>query len=231
MGSRCFIGESRQGGPPARSYDAQARAYFEESLAIFRALGAQGAVAAWQNKLARVALSQGDVAVAGAQAEESLTLHREVGDAWGAGLSLNTLGRVVQARGDHEAAVAQFAESLHLLFEHGARRSIAEGLEDLASSLAALGKPDRAARMLGVAEALSEEIGAHRPAAEEAAHRRTVAAARDALGSTTFDAARRSGQALPLPQAISEVIALADEITCTGAKQRTDESESNTRFR
>jgi hypothetical protein len=59
---------------------AAARAFCEESLAIYRELGNKKDIARALNRLAIVALNQGDNALARSLSEENLIISREVGD-------------------------------------------------------------------------------------------------------------------------------------------------------
>ena len=67
---------------------ASARAYFEESLNIWKEIGDRRGIATSHNNLGEVARSQGDYASARAYHEESLTIYWEIGEQRGVAYSL-----------------------------------------------------------------------------------------------------------------------------------------------
>jgi hypothetical protein len=76
----------------------------------------------------------------------------------------------------------------------------------MARVAAAQGKPEEAVRYFGTAAAQRDTIGAPLLPTERTTHDRDVAAARTALGESRFVAAWAAGQAMPLEQAIVEVL-------------------------
>jgi hypothetical protein len=65
---------------------------------------------------------------------------------------------------------------------------------------------ERAAWLCGTVAALREDMGWPLPPAKRAEHDRTVAAARGALTEAAFEAARASGHALSLEDAITQTL-------------------------
>ncbi len=121
---------------------ASGRAFYEESLAIWRQLGNREGIATLLGNLGFVAYCQGDDASGHAFYEESLAIRREVGDKWGIALSLNNLGSVACRKGNYEKANVLFKESLALWQELGDQQNIAMVLTGL--GLAACGQGDYA---------------------------------------------------------------------------------------
>ena len=83
------------------------------------------------------------------------------------------------------------------------------------------------ARVVGMVDALG---GANKalPQAAIAAYESSVAGVRAALGDAAFTAARAAGRALSLELAVTEALALADEVTWSGAYPiRPDHSKSD----
>lgn len=117
-------------------YDA-ARALWEESLAIRRALDDRPGIAASLSNLGLVAHTQGDPRAARALHEESLAIRRALDDPIGLAATLNNLGLVTQAVGDFAAARALHEESLTI------RRSL-DDPAGIAFSLTNLGHVARA---------------------------------------------------------------------------------------
>ncbi|MFN8526764.1 MAG: adenylate/guanylate cyclase domain-containing protein [Chloroflexota bacterium] len=89
-----------------------ARAWFEESLAIFGELGAIHDRALALFFLGNVVLATGERAGAEACYDECLTAYRQAGHAWGIGLALQGLGLIALLRDDLEAGEAHLEASL-----------------------------------------------------------------------------------------------------------------------
>jgi predicted ATPase/DNA-binding SARP family transcriptional activator len=129
---------------------AAARAFHEESLAIFRELDNKEGIALSLRGLGNVAHARWDYGAAQALAEESLAIQRELGDKRGIASSLWTLGRVAHALGEYGVARALYEESLAIHRELGDKRG-------MASSLGELGHVARNQGDYGAARALHEE--------------------------------------------------------------------------
>ena len=136
-----------------------ARAFHEESLALWRGLGDRGGIATALYYLARVVLAQGDYAAARAPAEESLALRRALNDRWGMAVSLNFLGEVARAQGDYAAAGPPYEEGLELFRAVGDTRGVAIATHNLGIVAREQGDHERAAALHHVALALFRELG------------------------------------------------------------------------
>jgi predicted ATPase/transcriptional regulator with XRE-family HTH domain len=90
--------------------------YYQQSLALFRQLGAQwNWDAAWAlGNLGQTAQLQGDQSRAEELCEESLALFRSVGDTRGSTWALYHLGELAESQGNHKKAITLFTESLEL---------------------------------------------------------------------------------------------------------------------
>ena len=84
----------------SRATTGEARALFEESLALFRAAGDRRGVTWATHSLGQVAWTEGELEQAAALHEEALTLARETGDRREVGLVLAGLGYVAVECGD-----------------------------------------------------------------------------------------------------------------------------------
>jgi predicted ATPase/DNA-binding SARP family transcriptional activator len=107
---------------------AAARAYQEESLAIYREIGDRKGSAAALTGLGLMVAIQGDCVSARACHEQSLAIYREIGDRHGIADSLNNLGAMARDQGDYASALASYEESLAISRETGDRRSVAYAL-------------------------------------------------------------------------------------------------------
>jgi tetratricopeptide (TPR) repeat protein len=92
----------------------QAIAHLERSLALFRALGAQGWISASLNFLAILVYRQGAYPRAETLLDESLSLTRQAGKRGELAFSLYLLGIVARLRGDYDRAEALGTEGLEL---------------------------------------------------------------------------------------------------------------------
>jgi len=110
---------------------ASGRAFYDESLALFRGIDDRRSVATVLGNMAYVAASGGEIETERTLLEESLALRREIGDKWGIALALNNLGRAAFRRGDHAQALALISESLPIWRELEDRESIGMALRNL----------------------------------------------------------------------------------------------------
>jgi DNA-binding NarL/FixJ family response regulator len=134
----------------------QARAFYEEGLAVSRELGSASILRSCLNSVALTYLLQRDLERAEALAEEAAALSRAAGDRTLLPLPLHILGWVALLRGDLERAEAFHKESLALSGEMGGSWGTLAFLEALACTAGAKGEAQKAARLIGAAEALRE---------------------------------------------------------------------------
>src|SRR3990172_2631132 len=123
----------------------------EESLSVFRAIGADWGAAAALTILGRIAAYEGDFIRASALLEESLATARSHGDIWGIAWALVHLGSVVDHQGDAARAMAMLEESLALWRKLRDTGGTAYALRDLGFAALHAGDADRAAALWGEA--------------------------------------------------------------------------------
>jgi predicted ATPase len=111
------------------------RAAFEESLSLFRSIGAEGisGAASALLGLGNVDTEEGDYVNAPLLFEESLVLSREIGDKAGIADALRNLGWAAMRPGDYISAKERLQEALILFRDTG-------NIEGIASSLSGLGE-------------------------------------------------------------------------------------------
>jgi predicted ATPase/class 3 adenylate cyclase len=136
-----------------------ARALYEESLALRRALGNKRDVASSLNNLANVANEGADYHLARSLHEESLAIKRELADKRGIAYTLLNLGNVAHAQGDYQTARALYEESLTLRRELGDKWGISASLNGVAITLQALGDYEAARALYEESLALKRELG------------------------------------------------------------------------
>jgi tetratricopeptide (TPR) repeat protein len=191
-----------------------AEARFSEALTRFRTAYDQSNAALTLTHVGVAAWGQGDVERAARLCREAMALQRATKDDWGLSVSLGYLGLIAIEGGNRRYATAALRESLELRWDAEVWEDVAASLSDLAVLAAAVERPEQAARLFGAAAAVREETGRwpipHLP--ERAVFERAETGARRALALEAYAAAEAAGRALPREQAISEAVALADEI-------------------
>jgi predicted ATPase/DNA-binding CsgD family transcriptional regulator len=118
---------------------AYARTRFEESLVLWRELGAQRDIAFILGWLAWVETVPGNPATARPLAEASVALFRELGDVWGIAFALETLGAITKQLGDLVTARTLLEESVLLFREVEDIFGLADALGELAGIAYELG--------------------------------------------------------------------------------------------
>jgi non-specific serine/threonine protein kinase len=187
-----------------------ARSLLEESVAIFREIGDQWALALSLVSLGRTVTMAGDPAAARSILEEGGTIFREIGDKYGYALSLNNLGLVALRQGDYGRAIALYKEGVALFWQVGEKVFATRCLEELAWVACVQGDYERATRLFGAAEAQRETFGGFILPAARTEHDRSVAAACAQLGEAAFAAAWAEGRAMSMEQAIAYALGRSD---------------------
>jgi predicted ATPase/DNA-binding SARP family transcriptional activator len=158
------------------------------------------------NGLGTVAQYRGDYATARDYLERSLAIRRELGDSNGTICTLCNLGTVALSMGDSERARGLLHETLGLAWKTHDEVHIAWSLLGLAQVLLASGRPARAAELLVQVEHQFRFLGSAFDAASHRRYEQAVATARVELGEEAFSAARDTGAALTLAQAVAEAL-------------------------
>jgi len=138
-----------------------ARAYAEESRALFSALSPVGrdGYAESINRLAQVASEIGDYVLAPQLMAEALAIWRALGDSYGIGQGLMQLGWAAMRVGDYALAVARLEEALAVLRKGGHLMYVAQSLSGLGEAAIRLGEYQRAAALLEESLALRRALG------------------------------------------------------------------------
>ena len=170
-----------------------------------------GRLAATLSNVGYAAFAQGDYAAARSCNEESLRLSSDLGNKRGASIALDNLGDLEEAEGDFCKARSRHAEALAIGFELGDQWLMAQVLDGLARTAAAQGEAVRAARLFGFEERLRETIGSPLPPIERDELARSIAAARSALDTASFEQAWSEGRAMTLARAIEYALDNTDD--------------------
>ncbi len=183
--------------------DTQARALFEESLALQQELQDRWGIETALINLGVVLREQGDVARAAAVFEKYLALAQEQDEPRTIAVALLNLGWLALDAGDDARTTRCFEESLALFDNVGDRVGIAAALEGLASAALTQGQAVRAARLYGGAEALHDIIGVEAPFGRRTPHQRHERLLHAMLDDPALAAARVVGRAMTLEQAVA----------------------------
>jgi non-specific serine/threonine protein kinase len=100
---------------------------------------------------------------------------------------------------------------LTLHVEQDERRGTADSMSGLAGVAGLLGRSESAARLFGAAEAIYETVGVCVPPPDRPAYLRSVVRARAGVAEATWLSAKEAGRSLPLPESVSEAMAIACE--------------------
>ncbi len=185
---------------------ARALSLYAECLSIFRGLGDRTGVAWSLSHQGDVARDQGDTLAAGTLYEQGLAIFRELGDHWGIASTLADLGTLAREQQNCPAARTLYRESLGILQKLDHKRGIARLLECLACLAATQFQSERSLRLAGAAAALRQNIGAPLTPAEQHKLDAILDPVRKALTKTACATAWLEGWALPVEQAIEEVL-------------------------
>jgi len=138
---------------------AQARALFEENLALHQIVGDRASVGFALIGLADVARDQGDAAGVHEYGEQALTILRELGVQWAIGFALNTLALGAYSEGDLTRALTLIRESEALFRGLQADASLAEVLITLGKIERARGNNAAAYQAMSEALRLAQAVG------------------------------------------------------------------------
>jgi len=182
---------------------SSARAYYEESLRLFRELGDVFGVTLLVSALQAVLLPQGDQELARSLYEQSVPFLQAARDRGRLGMILINVGDLwLHQSGGEQQAKMLYQQGLHLWqdmqrVDNGL--GIVKGLAGLAEVAAAQGQAERAGRLFGAADRLFAVASLYRDDLN-----RRVAEARAHLDATAFMAGWTAGQAMTVEQAVTE---------------------------
>jgi non-specific serine/threonine protein kinase len=185
-----------------------ARARFEDVLALTRAHGLDHYESAAINSLGIVAFTSGNIAEARQRHEASVAIDRRIGHRLSLANHLFALAMTTYCQGELERTAELLQEQMRAIVDLDL--GIEFGCQIVAMLAAAGGQPGRAARLFGASEAAADQLGAdlfetdaYRPWYESA-----VASAREALGPDAFDTAMHAGREYSRAQALDEAMAV-----------------------
>jgi non-specific serine/threonine protein kinase len=185
---------------------AIARAYAEQSLSIRRQLGNVYDTAQSLVLLGLVPLLQGSYSEAQALFEEGIALLRTRGITNFLAYSLRQLARAMLLQGNVEQAMVNSRESLALNLQLQSQLGIMACLAGFVGILLAHGQLASAAQLSGAVDTLLHSSGLQLLPIERNVYNKNLASLRTQLDEATFAAARKTGSAMTLEQAIAHMV-------------------------
>ena len=186
---------------------------------MFRQVGDSAGVAWTLNYLGDVAREKADLVAARSYCEQSLSEFRRLHDSWGIASTLSDLASLSCDQGNNAEARRLYGESIKLFQGLGYKRGIARALECLAVNAAAQSNAEQSLHLAGAAGALRQRLGTPVTPAEQARLEKALEFARRTLGDAAGLTAWMEGWAMPVEQAIHEVL-----YCDTGSGLRTEDS-------
>ncbi len=201
----------------------------EEAHAAFRALGetvpnAASRATQMLTNLAWIAIRQGDLVRARSLAENALGQQRELGYNMGVSDTLFHLALISYQEGESALAAAHCRQSLELAWDDRALQRVVFPIDRLAILSAEMRQDETAARLFGAAERLHEQLGLARDENVEAGRERALSGVRVRLGEERYASAWAAGRALPLDDAVTEAMWVADELVSFAPGQKIDDA-------
>jgi predicted ATPase/DNA-binding XRE family transcriptional regulator len=196
------------GGDPARG-----EALIAESEQLLESLGDANSFEA--NFVALIqgwlAMTAGDSNRAEERLEMALTLGRALDSKGVLSAALAFMGELALSRGEMATAARHYREGLVLGWEGDFAVGMAYNLHGLIWLGSRCGNFLPVARLVGALDALAGH-SQRLPGLVSATREDDIASMREVLGEEAFTTARDAGRALPLQEAITEAVALADEL-------------------
>ena len=194
MGNAALAVAALAAGDVSAAHDASERTYQHFSVSQ-----PQMAVAQRTFNSVEVALAEGDLLLARSLADDVVS----VATGWHLVAALLARARIAVAEGDREEAERDAHDALASAASCGVYLHLADILECLAYLAGAGGNQNEAARLFGAAEAFRERMRMVRFKVHQAGYESSLAALRDAMDETDFDAAWAEGAALSTEEAIA----------------------------
>lgn len=179
---------------------------YEECLSMFRQAGDGMGVAWTLNYLGDVAREKGDLVAGRSYCEQSLAEFRRLHDSWGIASTLCDLASLNCDQGNDAEAHRLYVEAIRMFKELGYKRGIARALECLAVNASAQSKPQQSLHLAGAAAALRQQLGVPLPPGEQRRLEKALEFARRTLGNAGGLTAWMEGWAMPVDQAVAEVL-------------------------
>ena len=185
---------------------AAARSLTEQSRSIAREVARHDIEAECELTLGDLAFAAGDVEAAHRHFERSASMCRECEDQRDEAVAMARLGRSHLARGDVDAALARLRAALPALRAFEMNDEATDALEDMVRALSAV-DPPLAAAIGAAADVARAQLALPSAPGRAAWWSASLGALRSRLGGEAYDAARRTGEAWSIEEAIARATA------------------------
>ena len=179
---------------------------YDECLSMFREAGDGTGVAWTLNYMGDVAREKADLAAARSYCEQSLSEFRRLNDSWGFASTLCDLASLSCVEGNNAEARRLYGEGIRLFKELSYKRGIARALECLAVNASAQSNAEQSLHLAGAAAALRQQLGVPLLPSEQRKLEKALEFARRSLGNAAGLTAWMEGWAMPVEQALREVL-------------------------
>lgn len=180
----------------------EASSWFQKAEPVFRTSGEPARLAILLNNQAILAIHhEKDLVRARQFYNEALAINRQLGNrAYEAG-NLANLADLYYKEGDALTARRLAREACELHLEFGDMQNLQDSIEVLAPAELALGRPRIAAMLIATKEEVMEQLGTKVAPYVIEEYRQNVAAVREALGDSEFEAITARGRTMTLEEA------------------------------
>jgi predicted ATPase/DNA-binding XRE family transcriptional regulator len=173
----------------------RAAALFEEELVLWKEAGVQGLSGFALMSLGSIAFRRGDLVTARALEVQAAAIFQEMSGFGWVAMTKWLRGLFAASEGCLADAVTDFCECMQLSIAHNTSMMDHRCLIGLAFVASELALTDMAGHLVGAAEASLEATGQNWGSFDRSLFERASSASRSAIGSTSFDDARRGGAA------------------------------------
>jgi predicted ATPase len=189
---------------------------FEHALQVARSSGDEEGRGHADNMLGQLLRHRGALDDARGHLRDAVTRFTRAGFPTGVGSTLHSLAEVSRDQGDLDEAAQLLHAALRIADATGDTRSVAYIFEGLASLASLHGNNIQALCRLGTAHAVRERLGAHLAPVDQRALRRVMAATFAATTPTDEQTAFAEARAIPLENAIREILSEAIPVVASG---------------
>ncbi|MCX6045075.1 MAG: helix-turn-helix domain-containing protein [Chloroflexi bacterium] len=194
---------------------AQARAIYEESLALFRNSQSASGIAIVLYSLAQIDMREQAYAAAQTKHLASLVLYEKLNNKLMMGANQFFLGYLARVQGDYPQAMQYYYQGLQGFIQMGNTGSIVGALTDIAKLAMALQRDESAGFLFGKAAQLRESIGETQwkaLPAERAEYEQHLATLSQTLGQLKFQQTWQTGASMALEKVLEVVLGLQAQL-------------------
>lgn len=191
---------------------AEARDLYQQSLDRERSLGNRQRIANAFNNLGLIAIALHDYPLAAQYFEESLVICRELTDRYSETSTLVNLAAVIRLQGQRKQAYDLLIEGMKLAYDLGNKHILVHYLIQLGLLEGTDGDLMQSTFLLSAALHLFQGLAGSQRITDAEEYSHALAEAQERLSPALFNQYWNRGQALPLSQIISQLLATPDSV-------------------